>query len=54
MTTDIYGGVQSRTPAQDKVETGENYFSIAKSDIPIWEKILQLSQYYKWGKNENL
>ena len=46
VTADTYGGVQSRTPAQVKIDAGEDYLDIIKSDIPIWEKISQLSQYY--------
>ena len=46
VTADTYGGVQSRTPSQAKIDAGEDYLDIIKSDIPIWEKISQLSQYY--------
>ena len=46
VTADTYGGVQSRTPSQAKIDAGEDYLDIIKSDIPIWEKIAQLSQYY--------
>ena len=46
VTADTYGGVQSRTPSQAKIDAGEDYLDIIKSDIPIWKKIAQLSQYY--------
>jgi RHS repeat-associated protein len=46
VTADTYGEVQSRTPSQAKIDAGEDYLDIIKSNIPIWEKIAQLSQYY--------
>jgi len=46
VTADTYGGVQSRTPAQAKIDAGEGYLDIIKSDAPIWNKISQLQHYY--------
>ena len=46
VTADTYGGVQSRNPTQAKIDAGEQYLDLIKSDIPVWEKIPKLSQYY--------
>ena len=43
VTADIYGGVQSRTPAQDKVETGETFYQLQKESC--FKKYI-LPRYY--------
>ena len=47
VTADTYGKVQSRTHSQEKIDAGEKYLDIVKSDIPIWEKIQLVNEYYE-------